>query len=139
MIPEKRKIFHQYSDEPSSGIYVNSYPIEEVFAEKLRALVERCRPRDLYDVIMIFNEKDSYELSSVNCLNILKEKCHHKSIKLPDMILMENHNQKELLHVQWYNMLQHQISNLPPSHSFWEKLPIVFEWLKIESRKSFDY
>jgi len=129
--PEKRKIFHNYSDEPLAGIYVSAYPIDEVFAEKLRALVERCRPRDLYDVIMLYQKKDNYKLSSINCLNILKEKCSHKSIDLPNLIKMDNHPQKDILISQWNNMLQHQISNLPIYEDFWGKLTNVFEWLKI--------
>jgi len=129
--PEKRKIFHNYSDEPLKGIYVNAYPIDEVFAEKLRALIERCRPRDLYDVIMLYHEKDKYKLSSLNCLNILKEKCLHKSIDLPNLIKMDKHPQKDILISQWNNMLQHQISNLPTYDIFWNKLSSVFEWLKI--------
>lgn len=131
MSPEKRKIFYRFSDEPFEGIYVNSYPIEEIFAEKLRALVERCRPRDLYDVIMLYHEKDKYKFSAINCLNILKEKCSHKSIDLPNIILMENHAQKDILISQWNNMLKHQISNLPPYDVFWKKLPGIFQWLKI--------
>jgi predicted nucleotidyltransferase component of viral defense system len=133
MLPEKRKIFHHYSDEPIEGIYVNAYPIEEIFAEKLRALVERGRPRDLYDVIMLFHEKDYFKLSSVNCSGILKKKCLHKSINLPNISIMENHPQKEILNSQWQNMLQHQISNLPSWDIFWKKLPGVFKWLKISS------
>jgi len=130
-IPEKRKIFHNYSDEPVKGIYISSYPIEEVFAEKLRALVERCRPRDLYDVIMLYHEKDNYKFSSINCLNILKEKCAYKSIDLPNIIMMENHAQKDILISQWNNMLQHQIANLPTYDIFWKKLSSIFQWLKI--------
>ena len=45
---EMRVIFHPYSDV--LGAEVLSYSLEEVFAEKMRALFERTRPRDLYDV-----------------------------------------------------------------------------------------
>jgi predicted nucleotidyltransferase component of viral defense system len=130
-IPEKRKIFHKYSDEPLKGIYAQAYPIDEVFAEKLRALVQRCRPRDLYDVIMLYHEKDNYKLSPISCLNILKEKCSHKSIDLPNLIKMDNHPQKDILISQWNNMLQHQISNLPNYDVLWKKLSDVFKWLAI--------
>jgi len=45
---EMRAILHPYSDV--LGGEVLSYSLVEVFAEKMRALFERTRPRDLYDV-----------------------------------------------------------------------------------------
>ena len=49
--PVSREVFHPYSDSPESGIHVPCYCFEEVFAEKIRALSEWLRPRDLYDMI----------------------------------------------------------------------------------------
>jgi predicted nucleotidyltransferase component of viral defense system len=46
--PESRRINHHYSDGFSSSVL--SYPFDELFSEKIRALFERTRPRDLYDV-----------------------------------------------------------------------------------------
>jgi len=129
--PVQRNIFHSYSDKPASGILVNTYPIEEVFAEKLRALSERCRPLDLYDVIMLFQKRDLFNLSATMCLDVLSEKCHYKSIDIPTFTSMENHSQKRILDSQWLNMLQHQISDLPSWDIFWKELPHVFQWLKI--------
>jgi hypothetical protein len=37
---------------------VASYPITELFGEKLRALAERCGPRDLYDVVHLHRHPD---------------------------------------------------------------------------------
>ena len=51
--PEERAVFHPYTDEPTGGIKAICYPFDEVFAEKIRALQQRLRPRDLYDVIYI--------------------------------------------------------------------------------------
>ena len=51
LAPIRVPIYHPYSDEPEDGIHVTAYAYEEVFAEKVRALAERTRPRDLYDVV----------------------------------------------------------------------------------------
>jgi len=40
---------HQYSDVPLPGPGVVRYSLTELFGEKLRALGERCRLRNLYD------------------------------------------------------------------------------------------
>src|SRR3569832_919378 len=55
--PEKRRIFHEYSDCPIDTPQILSYSYEEIFAEKLRALAERARPRDLYDVVHLYLER----------------------------------------------------------------------------------
>lgn len=38
---------HNYSDCPENGISIQAYSYAEIFAEKIRALKERTRPRDL--------------------------------------------------------------------------------------------
>ena len=43
----QREIFHPYSDRPEDGFQANCYAYDEAFAEKIRALGERTRPRDL--------------------------------------------------------------------------------------------
>lgn len=52
--PEIKRIHHPYSDNPREGISILSYSFEEVFAEKMRALAQRERPRDLYDVVHLY-------------------------------------------------------------------------------------
>jgi len=54
MPPAEREVGHSYSDRPESGIKARCYAYEELFAEKVRALAERTRPRDLYDVVNLF-------------------------------------------------------------------------------------
>ena len=47
-----RPVWHPYPDASAMGrATVRSYSYDELFGEKLRALVERTRPRDLYDVV----------------------------------------------------------------------------------------
>jgi predicted nucleotidyltransferase component of viral defense system len=55
----RREVFHPYSDRPEGGIWANCYAYEEAFGEKLRALGERTRPRDLYDVVNLYRHTDS--------------------------------------------------------------------------------
>jgi predicted nucleotidyltransferase component of viral defense system len=53
----QRVIGHQYSDAlPSEGVVC--YALVELFGEKLRALSERCRPRDLYGVVHMHRHPD---------------------------------------------------------------------------------
>lgn len=55
--PVVRRISHPYSDSLSKT-QVLCYSATELFGEKLRALAERCRPRDLYDVVHMYRHPD---------------------------------------------------------------------------------
>ncbi len=58
LAPVQSQVFHPYSDTPEEGIVIRSYAYEEAFGEKIRALAERARPRDLYDVINLFRNTE---------------------------------------------------------------------------------
>ena len=126
--PVSREVFHPYSDTPEGGIHVPCYCFEEVFAEKIRALGERLRPRDLYDVIHLYRH-DSTKQGREQILSILKEKCSFKGIPVPTMEILESKPERAELVSEWENMLGHQVPVLPPFEQFWQELPEVFDWL----------
>ncbi len=124
----QQRVFHPYTDEPNGGIIARSYSFEEIFAEKVRALYERLRPRDLYDVIHLFRHDElKPDLKIIN--EILKKKCEFKNISLPSMEALENHSQRELIETGWSQSLRHQLASLPPFKDFWSELGIFFAWL----------
>ena len=88
--PVKVPIFHPYSDAPVDGIHVVSYAYEEAFAEKVRALAERTRPRDLYDVINLFRNTEARPSPPV-LLDVLRQKCDFKGINVPTLEDLEAH------------------------------------------------
>jgi predicted nucleotidyltransferase component of viral defense system len=122
----KRQVFHPYSDRPEAGLWVNCYAYEEAFAEKIRALAERTRPRDLYDVVNLYRHGDSRPSPAV-LRNVLEQKCAYKEIALPTFEGLESHRAD--LEVMWDNMLGHQLPVLPPVADFWAALPEVFTWM----------
>ncbi len=88
--PDKRAVFYDYSDYPSKVPQILSYSYEEIFAEKLRALAERERPRDLYDVIHLYQE--GHRLVDVAKLLIsLRDKCAFKMTPMPSLATIEHH------------------------------------------------
>src|SRR6266542_6218411 len=74
--PVPRPIGHQYSDAPLPGDGVLSYALVELFGEKLRALSERCRPRDLYDVVHMHRHPDLLGQAPAVAA-VLAQKCAH--------------------------------------------------------------
>jgi predicted nucleotidyltransferase component of viral defense system len=125
--PVERSVSHEYSDRPADGISILSYSYAEVFAEKIRALKERTRPRDLYDVINFFRRPESRDLASAVCA-LLEQKCQFKGITVPTLSDLDDH--KEACEGGWREQLSHQLQSLPPFDSFWGELPGFFRWLE---------
>jgi len=99
---EKRNILHVYSDKFDKQIKV--YTLEEIFAEKVRSLFERTRPRDLYDVWFL---NKNVNLNKTLFMN----KCKFKKVKPNiDELLARKLNYERT----WEASLQHQLSELPP-------------------------
>lgn len=128
----ERSVSHEYSDKPTLGISILSYSYAEVFAEKIRALKERTRPRDLYDVINFFRRPESRDLAS-DVRALLAQKCEFKGITMPTLSDLDDH--KGACEGGWREQLSHQLQSLPPFDSFWGELPGFFRWL--EHQESF--
>lgn len=125
---ENKRVHHPYSDEPSGGIHALCYSFEEVVAEKIRALGQRARPRDVYDVVHFFRNRNLIGNPQL-VYNTLIRKCEYKKIEVPTFESVNQHEKIDELAPQWSHMLEHQLPNLPPLESFWEDLPPFFDWL----------
>jgi predicted nucleotidyltransferase component of viral defense system len=121
-----RPVGHVYSDSPAEGITARCYAFEEVFGEKVRALAERSRPRDLYDVINLFRNGEFHAAAAV-IRDVVQQKCTFKNIGFPRFEGLAVF--REELVAEWGNMLGHQLPALPPVESFWDALPEFFGWL----------
>jgi hypothetical protein len=124
--PVERLVSHSYSDSPTGGIHILSYSYAEVFAEKIRALKERTRPRDLYDVVNFFRRPESRDIAGHVC-TLLRRKCAFKNVSFPVMEDLDSH--KDTCEGGWREQLSHQLQSLPPFDSFWGELPDFFTWL----------
>ena len=123
-----REINHQYPDAfPAPGT-VRCYGFEEVFAEKMRAMGQRSRPRDLYDIINLFRRVDVLPHSDL-VRSVYEEKCRSKELPVFDFGMLESSPFRVELESEWANMLAHQLPALPPFEEFWSELPNLFDWL----------
>jgi predicted nucleotidyltransferase component of viral defense system len=123
-------VFHPYPDELPAGRQVTAYALDELFAEKLRALVERTRPRDLYDIgFMIENHSGSLNLDLAR--DLFRGKCRAKDLVPPkstDIVAAVRANEE--LVSEWSNMLAHQLPQLPPLPPMLDRLPTLLAWLE---------
>jgi len=128
-LTERRPVFHPYPDTLPDGVQVCTYAVGELVAEKTRALFERTRPRDLYDVVLLgarpLAAADVRELR-----RIAVEKFAVKSLALPPVAeLCRKAEQDEELRSEWDNMLAHQLPSTPPLDDFLRRLPDAVRWL----------
>lgn len=126
--PVNREVHHPYSDRPPDGIYVQCYCFEELFAEKVRALGDRLRPRDLYDVIHLYRY-DNIRPDRGLVISTLERKCEFKGLTIPTIEFLESKPERVELETEWEHMLAHQLLELPPFEQFWQELAAFFEWL----------
>ena len=91
-----KKIGHSYPDSLPDPGNVRCYSFEELFAEKIRAMGERGRPRDLYDIINLYRH-DDLQTQAATVRQILAEKCQTKGIPVPTLkAIMEAPDQRQL-------------------------------------------
>lgn len=130
--PVTKRVDHKYSDLPSGHLLINCYSYIEIFSEKIRALADRTRPRDLYDVIHFFRRPESKGLSS-EIRRVLTRKCEFKDIQFPTYSNIEIN--KDICLIGWKDQLSHQLPALPTFESFWEELGSFFNWLENAGQK----
>jgi len=123
-----RKISHPYPEQLPAPSNVRCYNFEELFAEKLRAMGERSRPRDLYDVVNLFRRQEFRPYAEL-IRSVYVQKCEAKGVSVFTFDSLENSPYRAELATEWANMLGHQLPVLPPFESFWQELPRLFAWL----------
>lgn len=123
-----RSISHPYPDDFPDETQIYCYSFEELFAEKIRALAERARPSDLYDIIYLFRRSDLHaepELIS----EILEYKCDFKGIDVPYLSDIDQETHRNEIELRWEPMLGRAVGLLPDLSDYWDELPGFFAWL----------
>lgn len=123
-----KQISHPYPDQLPNPATVRCYSFEELFAEKLRAMGERSRPRDLYDIVNLFRRQDFHPHAEL-IRSVYVQKCETKGVEVFTFDSIENSPYRVELETEWGNMLGHQLPTLPPFDSFWQEVPRLFDWL----------
>ncbi|MCU0798470.1 MAG: nucleotidyl transferase AbiEii/AbiGii toxin family protein [Candidatus Thermoplasmatota archaeon] len=116
LLPVKRKtIYHPYPDNLEAVVL--AYSLEEMLAEKIRSLFQRTRPRDLFDVWYLKNDKVEVE-------GIIEKKFSNKGMTLDIDDLVRK---KDLLEKAWNNSLRHQMRTVPDFEQVFNE---VVRWLE---------
>jgi predicted nucleotidyltransferase component of viral defense system len=109
----RRSIFHPYPDTFPRGSAVSTYSLEELLAEKTRALWERTRPRDAYDVVFLL-DNDATDVDLNRTRDLFARKCRAKGLEPPESAALAARVRDDAeLRSEWENMLAHQLPQLP--------------------------
>lgn len=124
-------IRHGFPDSLPGPATVRAYCFEELFAEKIRAMGERGRPRDLYDIVNIYRHS-GLGRSPEEIRAVLTEKCSSKGIPVPTAASVLGASTFAELESEWENMLGHQLPTLPPLQTYLDEVESLFLWLSGE-------
>ena len=86
--PEQKMIFSKYSEIPSFDIFM--MPIIELFAEKIRAVLTRNKPRDVYDVWFLLMKGIEFNIKDIN----KKLKLYNQKFDLKEFIIKTEDKRK---------------------------------------------
>jgi len=127
--PVFRHIIHTpYSDgDLISSLTIQSYNLVDLFAEKIRALFERTRPRDLYDVVEIYN-RGFHSLPQKDLRISLEQKCRYKGITKLDILALP----KDQCATGWKDQLSHQLQALPNFEEYYQRFEEIYHEIKIQ-------
>lgn len=113
--PSLLNLEHPYSDAGNCNVPVPTYPIEEILAEKLRALItrERVRARHFFDVwyiLLRYPEK----LRAEEAKQIFYRKCTHKDIEFKSVADFFQPDRLDKYERDWKVSLTHLMREVPP-------------------------
>ena len=105
-----RKVHHDYSDQLSEAAQsVPCYTLQEVLAEKLRALIQRSytAPRDFYDIWYL--SQNVADLNWPEIVEAFHQKMKFKGLEFTGIHQMINEENDKRLQAAWKNSLGHQV------------------------------
>jgi len=126
---EKVNVSHPYSDKLTENANnIPIYSINEVLAEKIRALIQRSytAPRDYYDIWYLSRHIENIDWPSV--VKAFYEKTTYKKLQFTGIEQLINVQNDKILKSAWKNSLEHQVTfnQLPDYDTVREDLFVLF-------------
>ncbi len=99
---------------------LQAYSVEEIFAEKLRAIYQRGAARDYYDLYQLL-ETDSITIDFVDVQPAFEAKCDHNGLTV-DLTGELPAEQQETICDQWETTLPDLTGDPPAFEMVWNRL-----------------
>jgi predicted nucleotidyltransferase component of viral defense system len=116
---------HMYEDVPEFEL--QAYGVEEIFAEKLRAIYQRGAARDYYDLYQLL-ETESITIDVPAVRRAFDAKCEHDGLTV-DLTDGLPEAQRDAIHHQWETTLPDLTGEPPAFELVWNRLAdTISEW-----------
>lgn len=126
--PDHRGVSHPYEDAQDPTPRVRCYSVDEILAEKTRALYERQgRARDVYDIVHLSREFRG-SITPTKASAVLRDKFEFKELPEPTVELIIGRVDEDTLRTNWEHQLEHQLPKLPPVEGFLFDLSDAIAW-----------
>jgi len=109
---DSRPLIHHYSDSNTCARNIEVYSIEEVLAEKLRSILQRTRPRDVYDLWRLLSQGE-YRFDSQKIVKGFHDKCEHKGVAFHGVSDFFETGRLDSHKNAWESTLGHQLQEVP--------------------------
>ena len=116
--PNEKQIIDSYSDLEREEYSILCYTLGEVIAEKLRSVMQRTTPRDIYDLWYLF-EKEGLDIQDY--IFAFQDKAKYKGYE-PNELKVVVEQKKKLLAKHWEVHLFNQMTELPDFNDVWREL-----------------
>jgi predicted nucleotidyltransferase component of viral defense system len=126
---EEKQIIHPYSDDEMINNTAICYNFKELLSEKIRALKQRNRPRDVYDVWHLHQKIDPDQLPELK--KLLHQKTESKGLNIEGIEDFVNEDKAMKNKIAWDKSLSHQLSlsGLPSFDNIYQDLTIFMNTL----------
>ncbi len=126
--PRTVPMLHPYSDNDDCYAVISTYQLEEILAEKLRAILQRTRSRDLYDIWYLLKfQKDVLDIPAVK--DIFEKKCEYKGVDFKEIKDFLNPELMESHKLAWEPSIRRQLADLPSFEQVESELPGLLDGL----------
>jgi len=124
---ENKSIIHKYSDNHKTINNIRTYCLNEIIAEKIRSLIQRNRPRDIYDSWYLLSKTEQSQFPEIK--EVLLKKAYHKNIEIKDVGQFINPSKIIINKGAWESSLKHQLGqeNLPDFELVYNQLEKLLE------------
>lgn len=110
LLPASLPLIHPYSDNCEVNLLV--YRLEEIVAEKLRTILQRAHPRDLYDVWTVLKFYRN-KLNDDKLVEVFFQKCEHKGVRLKRWVEFLQSQRIMGLSKHFESSLRRQLGEIP--------------------------
>ena len=117
-LPEEKQIINSYSDLKKEKYSILCYTLGEVIAEKMRSIMQRTAPRDIYDLWYLF-EIEGQDIE--DHIFAFQDKANHKGYDPIELINIIEKKEK-IFAKHWHDHLANQMTEIPDFNDVWREL-----------------